>query len=266
MVETLLRGVVEDTMNPDQQQIPEQQAEAYIIAHTVDANDLGSVCGDGRFTREQAKGKIRIFGGHEGVMAAIIGAQTVALDEGKITSELSVEQIYQKYSEVIKSIMGEDVVVEAHKDDLGHGEGCGFMGWAIRGAHDHFSSDKAQELRRLVLGGLEGHEEGLVVLEGGHKERDVYMVDDANYTVISRDGDEEHFVVDRSRAKNLIMEVVEFMGMDAALTTQNVWDELVLQMNKTAEILAGGMNIFGITYDQTGKPKANLEGTVPPAA
>ncbi len=250
-------------MNPDVIELQER-AKHFALNHRVEANNSGSVCGDGRFTHQQSMGFLRAFGGDEGFEAAILGAQNRAINEGKVIKKFTPEELDKIYAEKIKVMRGEESETSVHTDE--HNQiGCGFMRLAMEGIHNHLTADDASRLHQAALARLNGKQ---TVLNGEHEELAVLYVQSDKYSVDSRDEStgEMFFVVDLQRSKQLIEQIVPLIGIEG-LTADDVWREFVSQMQKTAQQLAGGKEIFELNYNDNSQAEENfnikLLGQVP---
>lgn len=257
--------MLERRMNPDVMTL-EKQVTEFVKTHRVEANNTGAVCGDGRATPEQSKGYIRALGGDEGFEAAIIGAQNVALSQGRVKITITPEEIDRRYSLGVKKIRGEEAEAGVHTDSE-HEVGCGFMRLAMQGLHEHLSSEETEKLHRAALARIEAKGGKVLVLSGGHEEKALLYVYSEKYSLNSRDG-EMYFVVDIARAYKFIEQIAPLMEIKG-LAAKDVWKEFRSQMMKTAEQLAVGkeLEIFEVHFDDNKDSEENFttiyKGPVP---
>ena len=264
MAESGKNNMTEIPMNPNI--LAPKELINFIDANKLEADNSGAVCGDGRFTKKQSKGRIRAFGGDEGFMMAI---QAAANESG---THLSAKKLRQKYAEVLPLIRGEGAKPGTHTDkdhhelgDLGPDAiGCGHIAKAVKGQtkHNHLGAEDVRNLHERVL--EEDHEQ--VVLEGKHAEQAVLFVYGRKWTVNSFDGQQMYFVVDIDRSMDFIEQIVPFLEIDG-LTVGAVKEQFECQMNETASCLAAGRNIFAIRFNDD-SPEGDFQiahvGVVPP--
>jgi hypothetical protein len=252
----------EGLMNPDIVASLEQ-ARLFARRNTVKADSAKSVCGDGRFTSEQSRGYIRMFGGDEGLLMAIVGA----LNTHQPPIKIPYEELVARFGAALRFLpeRGENAVIGTHSDKHAEHEGrigCGHVANAINRNvnHDKISAEEVEDLHKQVTSGK--HEK--VVIDGKHAEKAVLLVYGMHWTVNSFDAKlgQMYFVVDMDRAKDLIKKVVPGLGIHG-LTTEAVWQQFESQMLATASFLAGGKNIFRVLFDAKGYPSVKYVHKVP---
>jgi hypothetical protein len=225
------------------------------------ADNTGTVCGDGRATSEQSKGKTRIFGGDEGIPMLIRGALNAKHSDVKI----SPAELVARVGASLREIRGNDAPLGMHSDEHAEhdgGIGCGHVAKAVIGKakHESLTPEEVAEIHKEVVSGK--HKK--IVLEGEHKEQAVLLVYGKDWTVNSRDEElnQMYFVVDMDRAMDLIEQVVPGLGIEG-LTVEEVKQQFECQMNETAKVLAGGKDIFSIHFHPSGDFEINHAGVVP---
>jgi hypothetical protein len=180
-------------MNPDII-ASQEKARQFIEANKIKADNSKAVCGDGRFTPEQSKGYIRMFGGDEGLLMAIQGGIT------ELGIEISYTELVARLGASLRAERGDDAVIGVHTDthNLGPDEiGCGHIAKAVEGQakHKHVKPEHVINLHNEILSGE--HEK--VVLDGHHAEEAVLLVYGRDWSVNSFDGEQMYFVVDIDR-------------------------------------------------------------------
>ena len=208
MVENGKNNMTEIPMNPNI--LAPKELIDFIEANKINADNSGAVCGDGRFTKEQSRGRIRAFGGDEGFMMAIQGAAT------ELGIKISPTELVARYGAGIRQIRGGNAAIGIHTDEhnLGPGEiGCGHVAKAVRGQAKHKSvgSEDVSNLHENVLA-ADNHEQ--IVLEGDHAEQAVLFVYGRKWTVNSFDGKQMYFVVDIDRSMDFIEQIVPLLGIE----------------------------------------------------
>lgn len=251
--------MTENAMTPDII-ASREQARVFVDRNKVRADNSRAVCGDGRFTPEQSRGYIRMFGGDEGLLLAIEGALN------KLSIHMEPEDLVSIVAASLRSIRGDDSAMGSHTDKHNlesGGIGCSFVAKAVAGEakHEYVGPEDVEALHNEVLAG--DHEK--VVLDGHHAEQAVLLVYGRDWTVNSFDAelDQMYFVVDVDRAKDLIEQVVPGLGI-AELTTEAVEEQFECQMNETASRLAAGKNIFKVEFHSTGSFELIHNGVVLP--
>lgn len=231
--------------------------EEFLKRNKVKADNVKAICGDGRFTADESEGFIRMFGGDEGALMAIKGA----LNRAEIN--IDTKELVAKYLQAIKEIRGQDAKIGTHTDEKHAKEGrvgCGHMARAmsIHGLHEFLSMEEAAQIHQAVLS--TEHEE--VVLQGEHQEQNVLRVHGTEWSVNSSDEHSMNFVVDIDRATQFLETIVPMLGI-YGLQTQDVLHQFESQMDKTAQQLAAGKNIYDVDFDIQGHPTATFGGVVP---
>jgi hypothetical protein len=251
--------MTERAMNPNI--LAPKELIDFIVANKHEADNSGSVCGDGRFTKKQSRGLIRAFGGDVGFMMAIQGA---AKEAG---IKISPKELKTRFAAALAPIRGEGAKPGTHTDhhNLGPGEiGCSHVAKAITGEarHKHVGPEDVGALHdEIVTGEHDG-----VVLEGNHAEQAVLFVYGRKWTVNSFDGKQMYFVVDIDRSMDFIEQIVPLLRIEG-LTIDAVKEQFECQMNETASVLAAGRNIFAVRFNDDsleGDFQIAHVGVVPP--
>jgi hypothetical protein len=252
--------MTENAMTPDII-ASRERVRLFVEKNKVRADNSKAVCGDGRFTPEQSRGYIRMFGGDEGILLAIEGALN------KLSIHIKPKELVARVSAALRSVRGEDAAMGVHTDKHNlesGGIGCGFIAKAVEGEakHEAVSPEDALELHTKVLEGK--HEE--VVLDRRHAEQAVLLVYGRDWTINSFDEelDEMYFVVDMDRVKDLIKQVVPGLGRISGLTIEAVEEQFQCQTDETASRLAEGKNIFKVEFHSTGSFELIYHGVVAP--
>lgn len=241
----------------DTPDITTKSVEEFAKENRVDADNSRRSCGDDRFEASQSKGAVRIFGGDEGILTAIKAAAK------KAEVDVEAKDLVSKYSQILKKLYGDESKIEVHTAThaLETGAiGCGFMDKAINvsGLHQDLSNQDAKEIHEAILS--VPHEE--VVLGGEHAAKSVLLVHGNQWSVNSKDQKEQNFVVDVDRATDFLRTITPMFEV-YGLKAEDTISEFESQMNKTAEQLASGLNIYDINFDVQGHPTATFNGTVP---
>lgn len=249
-------------------QVMERQTahiKEFVENNVVKADDSGSECPDGRYTAEQSKGKIRIFGADIGVIMAVRAAINTANKARKTEDriEASTEDLFRKYSLFLKTELGDGAKITFHTDDSGHEIGCGHIAKAASGDYEEeygVSASEAQKIwdTTLAFENNGGHTQSQE-LKGEHKEKGVLLVRSNKYSVNSRDpkqpnSNEMYFVVDTVRTEIFLQKVASNMGIkgvDYDLLS-NAYDQ---QVAVSARLLAPGKPQYSVTFSADGAPK-----------
>lgn len=244
--------------------LPENNMEILRVQNFVErnkvwVNDMAAECGDGRYTKEQSRGAIRVFGGDFGFLMAVkAAAKTKDID-------ISTAEIVDRYFAAISDLRGNGGQFYYHTDShhLESGIGCGHVAQATNpqndGLYGHIALREVQELYEEVLS-RDTSKLHKIVLEGEHKESAVLFVhggsdDDKPYwSVNSLDGEtgEMAFIVDIARISNFIKDLAPKLEIDG-LTASDVERELVIQMQATTSLLAKGLTQYRVNIDEKGK-------------
>ena len=239
--------------------ITREEIEKFVKENIIPVNNGRIECGDGRYTKEQADGAIRAFGGDFGMVMAFAGALK---DEG---TYLDADEIITRYLRAVKKVRGEDTKLYHHTDTHNHatGEiGCGHVAKASSPQHDGlYGSLTYKDVRELYESFSKNPNSNLTVLEGEHKEKGVLFVHggpddtDIHYTINSMDKNGNmYFVVDMDRINRFISQVVPLFseGLLVAVEEKDVKENFLKQMQATADLLAFDLDKFKITIDNTG--------------
>ncbi len=255
-------------------------AERNVVAATVET----LACGDGRYTKDQNPGGLRMFGGDMGALAAYWQAGKKA---GRFTSHKDIATCIRDYKEAkVKVLKGYEITgpgadtlyfhTDSHGDEINGKYGCGHMKNLTNGVHKEDYDAEGEDMEALfayvrdpkneinhVVTKLEGvHAEGAVILVKGEGNTV------PNHTVRSLDPEtgDMNFVVDIDRVKEF------FNRMSTALHQSNISaDELmgayIRQQNVTAGILAPNMQMAQVFIDGAGRvTRVEDAGTVAPIA
>ena len=234
----------------------QEQARLFVETNKIEADSSKAVCGDGRFTPEQSRGYIRMFGGDEGLLMAIYGAML----ESQIHHKISYTELVARFGASLREERGDGVAIGVHTDthNLGDAEiGCGHVAKAVKGQakHKHVKPEHVMDLHSEIISGE--HEK--VILDGHHQEQAVLLVYGRDWSVNSFDGENMYFVVDIDRSIDLINRVVPALGIEG-LSAEMVKDHFECQMNETASHLAAGKDIFAVRFADN-DPKGHFEIT-----
>ncbi|HZQ29710.1 MAG TPA: hypothetical protein VFA93_01360 [Patescibacteria group bacterium] len=216
----------------------------------VKANNSILECGDGRYTAEQGKGGIRIFGGDFGALMAIKAVLKVE------DVEIKDRDLIEKYLNASKEI-GRDGKIHFHTDS--HNKvpsiGCGHIAKADSGQFRFLYGLEAQEVEDLYteLLHLGEDEKNNVVLEGDHKEKGVLFVksEENLWSVNSFNGQKMYFVIDQSRIEKYFDDLIPKLGIER-LTSSEVKSMYDQQMAITARLLAHGLEKFDVKFNKNG--------------
>lgn len=250
-------GKIENMQNSLELQAQQEKIKTYIEANRVDDLSLEGACGDGRPPVEGSiSGRVRKFGADFGDLMAIKAALNV---EG---IEISSSDLVFKYLAAVKKIRGQDSKISVHTDTNNQplaGIGCGHIGKSIvLGMQQNLSPEELQDLYEAVL----ASEHEITVLNGEHKEEAVLLIHGKDHSIKSSDDNGMYFVVDVDRALDFIGKVAPLLNING-LNAQNVKDQWVSQMDKTARVLATGKNMFDVNFDQNGESQILFSGVIP---
>lgn len=231
--------------------------EQFALDNRVELNKARRVCGDDRFTAEQSLGSVRVFGGDEGILTAIKAAAN------KAELAVSASDLVEKYEGIVKKLYGEDTQLEVHtaQDAIDKGKiGCGFMDKAINvpNLHEYLSNDDARQIHEAVL----ARQPKEVILDGRHAAGSVILNQSEEFSVNSKDEHQQHFIVDEKSVVSYLREITPMFGI-YGLNADDVVNQFESQMEKTAEQLAAGLNMYDINYDVQGHPTPTFKGAVP---
>ncbi len=203
-----------------------EKITSFVKGNIVDANNSGLECSDGRYTPEQSEGRIRIFGGDFGVVAAI----KLAADKKGLN--LSIENIFDRHENaILQKSLGRDTRLHFH----GH---C---------AHIKTISDEYPWGGELYGLFVKAENKKETKLKGEHEEQDILFVRGLDKSINSKDADtgESHFIVDADRIKNYFDILPEKLAI-MQLTGQDIWDAHVEQMGKPKEAIAADKKIYNV--------------------
>jgi hypothetical protein len=247
------------------------EIDKFVKENMIPANNSRIECGDGRYTKEQAQGAIRAFGGDFGMVMAFAGALK---DEG---TYIDSEEIVRRYLRAVKKVRGEDTKLYHHTDTHNHslGEiGCGHAAKASSPEHDGlYGSLTHSDVKDLYNSFSKDPNSNLTVLEGEHQEKAVLFVHgvsddtDIHYSINSMDTKGNmYFVVDMDRINKFIEQVVPLFsdGLLVPVEEKDVKENFLKQMQATADLLASDLDKFKITIDNTGNFSMNQLPQVKP--
>ena len=250
------------TMQPQTEKpVTKESVTVFIKRNIREASYNRLVCGDGRFTEDQTKGGLHMFGGDMGALAAFWKAGKEARH---FTSIDQVSQAVEEYRNA-KVLALKDLGVseedarrlylhtDGHGDDAHGIYGCGHMknlssgNYAGKGLYDT-DNQELNALFQYVINPDNHIDHELTQLTGAHAEKTVIYVHGpkgsrkAAYTLNASDAEEMHFVVDYDR----VMEY--FNRLSTALHIKEVTADALQKSYQqheltTAKILAAGKQI-----------------------
>lgn len=236
-----------------------EEIEKFVKENMIPANNSRIECGDGRYTKEQADGAIRAFGGDFGMVMAFAASLK---DEG---TYLDSDEIIARYLRAVKKVRGEDTKLYHHTDTHNHalGEiGCGHAAKASSPQYDGlYGSLTHQDVKDLYKSFAKDPNSNLTILEGEHQEKAVLFVHggpddtDIHYSINSMDASGNmYFVVDMDRINKFIGQVVPLFsdGLLVPAKEKDVRENFLKQMQATAGLLASDLDKFKVTIDNTG--------------
>ena len=243
----------------DAELIAEQEKiQDYVKRNAIKADSLDGACGDGRPAVEgKVEGRVRKFGSDVGDLMAIRAALNL---EGV---QISAGDLVSKYLAAVKQIRGDDSKIEWHTDEesLKSGKiGCGHAARALTGIQDNLTPQDVRDIWDAVM----ATENERAVLKGGHeehREEAVLLIHGTDYSVRTFDGRHMFFGADVDRGLSFIDRAVPLLGIER-LTPEDVREQWLKQMNRTAQALAKGKSMFDINFDVNGTPKASFAGKV----
>ena len=216
-------------MSPRTDTLPTRESvTAFIKNNIVDASYARFVCGDGRYTKEQSAGGVRMFGGDMGALAAIWKAGK-DLDPNRFTpTKEHIGEVVRAYQTAKARILGTDEfgnVSDAdarrlylHTDTHAHGaeSGCGHVKNMANGALAEMYGVEGSDIDAIyqyITNTDNGIDHEMTTLLGDHAEQTVMYVHGARpqqgekpgkarYTLNSLSGSEMHFVVDYDRVQD----------------------------------------------------------------
>ena len=220
-----------------------EETSRFIERNICTANNKSLECVDGRYSKEQSRGAIRIPGGGLGVPLAIL---EVAMQKG-----LGIEQgeILDKYMVGLRKLWGEDAKLQIHTDThntQNGGIGCGHFAKASLPRYQKLYSPLTPEaVQNLYQAALKRQDVKTTVLEGEHEEENVFLVYSDKWSVNSSDQGEMNFVADARRMSKFIGEIMPLIDIPG-IETEDVKKACFREMNVTVGILAGNKEQFKI--------------------
>jgi len=253
--------VVHEHNRPMDKQPTRESVTAFIKKNIVTAKVNLLACGDGRYSKEQSKGGLRMFGGDMGALAAF---WKVGKENNRFTS---VQECVAQYQEAkARALKGFGIPenearklylhTDSHGDEANGVYGCGHMKNLTSGKHagkDFYDTDDAdmRELFQYVVNPDNHIDHELMPLAGTHAEKTVIYVhgakgskpSSAKYTVNSSDETGEmHFVVDYDRVVDYFNRLASALPWEG-VTGKSLLDAYQKQELTTARILAPNMQV-----------------------
>lgn len=264
-------------MAPRTDNLPTRESvTAFIKGNIVPASYKRIVCGDGRYTPDQSKGGLHMFGGDMGAIAAIWKAGKDLDPEHFTATDENIRTVVDAYQKAKERILGTPEFgnvpaddarkLYIHTDQHVHGDkisGCGHinnMGTNGALAEQYgVPNDDVKKIYQFIKDHKQGEYEE-TMLEGDHAEQTVMYVHGsrpkqgeqpgrAAYTLnsSSADGSEMHFVVDQDR----VMEYFNRLSTALPLFVQGLTAEALQQAYAkqeltTAKKLAAGYQIVDV--------------------
>ncbi len=228
------------------EEIDIKNVESFIKKNLVKADNSGAACPDGRYTKDQDNGWIRIFGAHLGVCMAVMAS----FREKEIA--FSYDEVFSKTKLALLATTGKEFKLQAHTDD--HKEiGCGHVEQAVSGKYEELYGIKRKDALSIWEKAKKDNSVNWITLHGGHKEKGILLLESTEYTVHSQDEKQKemYFVIDVLRTNDLLMsfsQKANFKGITTEDIVKNYWR----QARATSSILAKGLPQFEVKIDKTG--------------
>jgi hypothetical protein len=235
------------------------QVKDFVEKNIVEANDNGCECPDGRYTKEQSKGRIRLFGADLGILMSIRAALT------KKEEDFSTKAIIDRYYNFIKKERGEETKIFYHTDD--HSPfpniGCGHVAKAASGQYDELYGMRANDAQEIWDEIEKFPYSECQTLTGDHKEQGILLISSDKFSINSQDDgkNQMYFVVDVDRSNELLARVAEGIEIDE-FTAKDLQNEYWKQVNATSTLLAAGLPQYKVSLNGAG-PQVSFAGIVP---
>jgi hypothetical protein len=255
-------------MQPQKDIFPlREQVERFVKGNIVKASYKRIVCGDGRYTKEQSAGGLRMFGGDMGALAAIWKVGKDADPSYFTPTDENIRRVIEAYQKVKEVILGTEEFgsvasdearkLYIHTDAHAHGgkSGCGHINNMatndVLAANYHVPNADIEAIYKFITNKDNGivHEE--LPLGGDHAEKTVIKVHGpktggkAEYTLNSFDGSEMHFVVDEDRVNEYFNRLSTALHM-TGITAESLQKSYSDQETTTAIKLAPGYQVVHV--------------------
>lgn len=220
----------------------------------------GRKCTSGRYSSNDAtSGMIARPGADFGYIMAMLGYN----HEQKLG--LSVEECVQR---IYTAIIQLDNTFYMHTDstedpNIPYSIGCRHVYKATDKENADRYGFKAEDLQQAItlLKTSENYPVTMISLDGAHKEKGVFIINDTEHTVNSQDDDHMYFVYDKKRDDLFLKELVQELGMKNVIY-EDFQRVSTMQLSIALQLSAKDLPIFEVNFTDPVHPTIKHLGTV----